>query len=88
MDTVITILKVVGCENCLLENKLLLWGPESEAPCHWAILAICWKKIAIWMIFCTFLEQLEKAKFQRFGRLSKNLFCPVQSAPTCQHTYW
>ena len=35
---VITILKVVGCEDCEQENKLPLWGPEGEAPSRWAIL--------------------------------------------------
>ena len=33
------------------------------------------------MTFWTFLEQLEKAKLLRFGRVSKNLFCSIQSAP-------
>ena len=28
-----------------------------------------------------FLEQLEKAKLLRFGKIWKNLFCSVQSAP-------
>ena len=43
----IAILKVVGCEDCVRENKLPLWGPGSEAPCCWAIFAIFWKKIAV-----------------------------------------
>ena len=28
----ITILKVVGCENCLQDNNLLLWGLGGETP--------------------------------------------------------
>ena len=35
---VITILKVVGCEDCEQKNKLPLWGPGREAPSRWAIL--------------------------------------------------
>ena len=38
-NPVITILKDVGCENCVRENKLSLWGSEGEAPTRWAVLA-------------------------------------------------
>ena len=31
------------------------------------------------MTFCTFLEHLEKAKLLRFVRVTKNLFCSIQS---------
>ena len=44
---VITILKVVGCEDCVRENKLPQWGCVSEAPSRWAILEMFSKKIAI-----------------------------------------
>ena len=40
------ILKVVGYEDCVQENKLPLWGPGGKAPSGWAILAI-FSKIAI-----------------------------------------
>ena len=30
-NPVITILKVVGCEDCVRENKLPLWEPGGEA---------------------------------------------------------
>ena len=30
-NPVITILKVVGCEDCVQENKLPLWGPGGKA---------------------------------------------------------
>ena len=43
-NPVITILKVVGCENCEQENKLPLWEPEGKAPSRWAILAIFFRK--------------------------------------------
>ena len=52
-NPVITIAKVVGCEDCVRENKLPLWGPGGEAPSRWAILKISRKKNsdfnAIWM---------------------------------------
>ena len=45
---VLTILKVVGCEDCMQENKLPLWGPGSEAPSLWVVLSIfSEKKLAI-----------------------------------------
>ena len=66
---VTTILKVVDCEDCLRENKLPLEGPGSEAPSCWQFLLIFWNKIAILMTFCRFLEQLEKAKLLRFGKV-------------------
>ena len=60
-NPVITILKFIGCENCVRENKLALF------------LQFFWKKIATLMLFrwrfCTFLEQLEKIKVLRFGRI-------------------
>ena len=37
---VIKILKVVGSEDCVQENKLPLWGPGGETSSSWAILAI------------------------------------------------
>ena len=47
-NPVTTILKVVGCEDCVQENKLPQWGPGGEAPGRWATLAIFFqKKIAI-----------------------------------------
>ena len=49
----------------LKEAKLLRWEPGGEAPSHCAIVAIFQKKIVIWMTFCTFLEELEKAKLLR-----------------------
>ena len=36
--------KVVGCEDCVRENKLPLWGPEGEAPSRWVILQIFFLK--------------------------------------------
>ena len=68
---VLTILKVVGCE-CARENALPLWGPGGEVPGRQAILAMFSENShfeAIWMTFCTFLDQLEKAKLLRFGRV-------------------
>ena len=48
------------------DSNLPLWGPGGKAPSHWAILAIFQIKKShfnvIWMTFCMFLEQLEKAK--------------------------
>ena len=44
---VITILKVVGREACVQENKLSLWGPGGEAHSCLAILAIFLEETAI-----------------------------------------
>ena len=33
----ITILKVVGCEDCARENKLPLWGRRGQTPSRWAV---------------------------------------------------
>ena len=46
-NPVTMILKVVGCEDCVQENKLPLWGPGGKAPSGLAILAIFSEKIAI-----------------------------------------
>ena len=50
-NPVITTLKVVGCENCVREDKLSLKGPEGEAPAAGQFLTIkknkstkIWKK--------------------------------------------
>ena len=48
----------------LEKAKSLCGGPGAEAPRRWAILAI-FQKIASWMTFWTFLEQLETAKLLR-----------------------
>ena len=73
----IMVLKVVGCEDCVRENKLLLHRPGGETPSRWVILPVFSEKNshfnAIWVTFCTFLEQLENAKLLRFGRVLKNL---------------
>ena len=50
-NRVITILKVVGCEDCVQENKLPLWGAGGKAPSRWAVLQFFQKKTAIWMTF-------------------------------------
>ena len=55
-NPVITNLKDAGCEDCVQENKLPLWGPEGEASSRWAILEIFFKKKpsnfnVIWMTF-------------------------------------
>ena len=39
-NPLITSLKVVGCEDCVQENKLPLWKPEGKAHSRCAILAI------------------------------------------------
>ena len=53
-------------EQLELEAKLLLrWEPGGEAPSREAIVAIFQKEIVIWVTFCTFLEELEKAKLLR-----------------------
>ena len=60
----ITILKVVGYENCVWENKLPPWGPGRKpqpANC-WAILAIFWEKIEILKPFRSGLPKLGVAK--------------------------
>ena len=66
----ITFLKVVGCEDCVREKKLRLWGSGEETPSPWVIFAIFLGKNnhfnAIWLTFCTFLEQLETAKLLIF----------------------
>ena len=62
---VITILKVVGSENCARKDKLPLWGLGVKPLVAWQFS----EKIAILMTFRTFLEQLEKAKLRRFGRV-------------------
>ena len=46
-NPVITVMKVVGCEDCVQENNLPLWRPGGEAPSRWAVLQFFWKKIAI-----------------------------------------
>ena len=46
-NPVITILKVVGCEDCVRENKLFRWEHGGEAPSRCAFLAICSEKIDI-----------------------------------------
>ena len=47
-NPVITILKVVGCEDCVQEKSIitdyLLWGLEGKALSRWAIFAIFRKK--------------------------------------------
>ena len=42
-----TILKVVGCEDCVQDNDLPQWGPGGAAPSRWAIFAIFQRKVAI-----------------------------------------
>ena len=68
-NLVITILKIVGCEDRVLDSNLPLSGMR-QSPSHWAIVTTFSKKFshfnAIWMTFCTFLEQLEKAELLRF----------------------
>ena len=69
---VLTILKVVGCERlCTRERVTIIggWGRSQFLQ--------FFRKIAIWMAFYSFLEQLEKAKLLRFGGVGKNLFCSV-----------
>ena len=46
-NLVATILKVVGCEDCVQENKLPQCGLGGEAPSRWTILAIFSEKKAI-----------------------------------------
>ena len=57
-NPVITISKVVGCEDCVEENKLPLWAPGGEAPNRWKILEIFFGKNsdfnAIWMTLLMF----------------------------------
>ena len=43
-NLVITILKAVGCEDCVQDNNLPLWGPWGKALSRWAIFQ---KKVAI-----------------------------------------
>ena len=63
-------------------------GRRAEDPKRWAILAIFRKKkIAIWIMFCTFLEQLERAKFLRFEKIYFEKFFFAQSNHL-PHTYW
>ena len=54
-NPVITILKIVGCEDCEPENKLPLW---MLGDCRWAILAIFFEKNSrfntIWITYSTF----------------------------------
>ena len=54
-NPVIMILKVVGCEDCVQENKLPLWGPGGEATSRWAVLQFFSEKNShfntIWMAF-------------------------------------
>ena len=53
-NPVITILKVVGCEDCVRENKATM-GPGGEAPSRWAIFQFFLEKNshfnAIWITF-------------------------------------
>ena len=55
------ILKVVGCEDCVRDNYLALLGPAVKPPAAGQSLQIFLEKNicfnAIWMTFCTFLEQ-------------------------------
>ena len=59
-NPVITILKVVGCEDCVRENKSPLWAPGGEDSCNFFR-----KKNshfnAIWITYCRFLVHLEKS---------------------------
>ena len=63
------ILKVVGCKDCVQENKLPLWGGWGRSPSRWAILAIFSKIVNLTPLGepFQFLEQLEKAKLLRYG---------------------
>ena len=61
-------MKVVGSENCARKDKLPLWGLGVKPLVAWQFLQFS-EKIAILMTFRTFLEQLEKAKLRRFGRV-------------------
>ena len=45
-NSVITILKVVGCGDCVGKNKLPLRGPGGEDPSLWAILVNFFRKKA------------------------------------------
>ena len=55
---VITILKVVGCEDGVQENiSYPPWGPGSEAHSHWAILGIFFEKAAILTSFGRHFER-------------------------------
>ena len=65
------ILKVVGCEDRVQDNNLSLWGgPGGQSPrllgnsCNFSKKSSHFN--AIWMTFCSFLEQLEKARLLRW----------------------
>ena len=58
----VTILKVVGSEDCVQENKLPLWGPGEKSQPLGNSCNFFGKKLAILITFCTFLEQSEKTK--------------------------
>ena len=64
-NPVITIFKIVGCEDCVQENKLPCGNLGAKHPATGQFLQFLRKRnnhfYTIWMTFCMFLEQFEKA---------------------------
>ena len=82
---VITILKLAGCEDCVRESKSPVSGGLRAKSARQFLQEKNSHFNGIWITYCMFLEQMEKAKLLRFGRVCKNLFCSVQSAT---HKFW
>ena len=64
---VITILKVIVCEDCVRENKLSLWEPGHKAPSRWAILQFFRKKTVILTPFGEILNVFRPIR--KYGKL-------------------
>ena len=56
-NPVITILKVVGSEDCVRENKFPLWGPGAKPPAAGLFFNLFRKKTAIFTLFGLHFER-------------------------------
>ena len=63
-NPVITTLKVVGCDDCVQENKLPVWGPGGKAPAAGQFLQFFQKKLP----FKRHLDYTLLAKLLRFEK--------------------
>ena len=62
-----TILKVIGCEDCEQDNNFPLWGPGGKEPSCRAILAIFQKKSSHFNDVLHVYRAIEKTKLLRWG---------------------